>query len=75
MNFDQYLDAKGLSCPLPLLKMKQALNKMPSSQVLKVEATDSGSLRDFRVFCDQSGHQLQQEEGENGEFIFFITKS
>ena len=62
MQIDQLLDAKGLDCPLPLLKAKQALNKMQPGQTLEVLATDQGSIRDFQVFAEQSGNQLVLSE-------------
>ena len=58
----QLLDATGLDCPLPLLKAKQALNKMAEGDVLEILATDVGSQRDFSVFAQQSGHQLLLSE-------------
>lgn len=55
---DVILDAMGLDCPLPLLKAKQALNAMQSGQRLRIFASDQGSVRDFQVFAQQSGHRL-----------------
>lgn len=68
--FDTLLDATGLACPLPLLKAKQALNRMCSGEVLKVMATDAGSVRDFDVFARQSGNTLllSLELGNNYEY-------
>jgi tRNA 2-thiouridine synthesizing protein A len=71
---DQKLDASGLACPLPLLKAKQALNGMESGQILNVICTDSGSVRDFQVFCQQSGNQLLQSGEENGTYIYYLRK-
>jgi tRNA 2-thiouridine synthesizing protein A len=71
---DQNLDASGLACPLPLLKAKQALNGMESGQILNVICTDSGSVRDFQVFCQQSGNQLLQSGEENGTYIYYLKK-
>jgi tRNA 2-thiouridine synthesizing protein A len=71
---NQKLDASGLNCPLPLLKAKQALNGMESGEILNVICTDSGSVRDFRVFCEQSGNQLLQSSEENGTYIYFLRK-
>lgn len=73
-EFDQLLDASGLSCPLPLLKAKQALNKMAVGEVLKVIATDAGSVRDFKAFTDQAGHQLLQSDEVDGQYIYAICK-
>ena len=66
---DQELDLKGMSCPLPLLKAKQALNTMFSGQVLRVLATDPGSVRDFASFAKISGHLLMASEEKDGVFI------
>jgi tRNA 2-thiouridine synthesizing protein A len=71
---NQELDAQGLTCPLPLLKAKQALNRMTANQVLKVLATDAGSVRDFKVFCEQSGHELMCANEKDGVYIYFLRK-
>lgn len=68
------LDTCGLDCPLPLLKAKQALNAMSSGEQLRVRATDPGSQRDFRVFAEQSGHQLLESSEDNGIFIYLLQK-
>lgn len=69
---DQELDLKGMSCPLPLLKAKQALNKMESGQVLRVLATDPGSVRDFASFARISGHELLSSEEVKGVYIHVV---
>ncbi len=74
VDVDIELDASGLSCPLPLLKAKQALNEMSSGQILKVLATDTGSVRDFRVFADQSGHILLDSFEEAGIYNYLLQK-
>ena len=74
MEVDQILDASGLSCPLPLLKAKQALNKLDSGQVLKVIATDAGSVRDFKAFTDLAGHQLLASDEVGDQYIYLIRK-
>jgi tRNA 2-thiouridine synthesizing protein A len=68
------LDTCGLSCPLPLLKAKQALNRMASGEQLRVQATDPGSQRDFRVFAEQSGHRLLASEERDGVFSYLLEK-
>lgn len=68
------LDTCGLACPLPLLKAKQALNSMLSGEQLRVRATDPGSQRDFRVFAEQSGHQLLESSDDNGVFVYLLQK-
>ncbi len=70
------LDARGLDCPMPLLKAKRALNTMAPGERLRIFATDQGSVRDFRVFAEQSGHQLlASEEPETGVYMHLIEKS
>ncbi|MCL6416331.1 sulfurtransferase TusA family protein [Aestuariirhabdus sp. Z084] len=71
---DVELDAKGLNCPLPLLKAKQALNGMEGGQVLRVEATDAGSVRDFKAFCEVAGHKLIASEEVDGTFVHTVKK-
>ena len=74
MNFDKELDARGLNCPLPILRAKKALNDMQSGQVLKIVATDPGSVKDFETFARQTGHALLSQAEANGEFTFFMRK-
>jgi TusA-related sulfurtransferase len=71
---DQILDARGMSCPLPLLKAKQALNTMGSGEVLHVLATDAGSQRDFQRFCELSGHVLLEADCLDLEFHYWLRK-
>jgi TusA-related sulfurtransferase len=72
---DEQLDASGLTCPLPLLKAKQALNRMDAGQVLEVTCTDPGSVRDFKVFSDQSGHVLLKSDQQSGTYIYWLKKA
>ncbi|MFL1513569.1 sulfurtransferase TusA family protein [Pseudomonas prosekii] len=72
---DVELDASGLNCPLPLLKAKLELNRMPSGAVLKVIATDAGSQRDFRTFAKLAGHALLREEDEAGVYRYWLKKA
>ena len=74
MNFDKELNARGLSCPLPIVKTKKALADMATGQVLKVISTDVGSVKDMQAFADQTGNTLVSTAEENGEFIFFMKK-
>ena len=69
------VDARGLECPMPLLKAKRALNAMAAGQVLRVLATDKGSVRDFRVFTEQSGHVLLSSEESEGVYTHLLQKS
>lgn len=74
MNFDKELNARGLSCPLPIVKTKKALADMASGQVLKVISTDSGSVKDMAAFGEQTGNPLLETVEENGEFVFYMKK-
>lgn len=73
-HFDKELDARGLNCPLPILRTKKALTDMASGQVLKVLATDPGSVKDFQAFSKQTGNPLLSSESVNKEFVFFMKK-
>ena len=68
------LDAKGLQCPMPLLKAKKALNEMNPAELLRVWATDPGSVRDFEVFSKQSGHALLESRKEGDTSIYLLRK-
>ena len=68
------LDATGLSCPMPLLKAKKALNELDAGDCLRVVATDPGSVRDFRVFSEQSGHALLESRQEDGRYYYLLRK-
>jgi tRNA 2-thiouridine synthesizing protein A len=74
MDYDRELDARGLNCPLPILRAKKALADLHSGQVLKVLATDPGALRDFQAFSRQTGHELVSHLEEKKEFTFFMRK-
>jgi tRNA 2-thiouridine synthesizing protein A len=71
---DKELDARGLNCPLPILRTKKSLADMSSSQILKVMATDPGSVKDFQAFSKQTGNELLEYDETNGEYIFFMRK-
>ena len=75
MNFDKEYDASGLACPLPIVKTKKALNDMTSGQVLKVVATDPGSVCDMEAFAEQTGNALLESGSENSKFVFFLKKA
>jgi len=74
MNFDKELDARGLNCPLPILRAKKALNDMQSGQVLKIVATDPGSVKDFQAFAKQTGNDLLSQSEAEKEFVFFLKR-
>jgi tRNA 2-thiouridine synthesizing protein A len=71
---DKEIDTRGLNCPLPILRTKKALSDVQSGQVLKVVATDPGSVKDFETFSKQTGHLLLSHAEANGEFTFFMRK-
>lgn len=75
MNFDKELNARNLSCPLPIVKTKKALADMTSGQVLKVISTDTGSVKDMAAFAEQTGNVLLAQEEAGGDFIFYVKKS
>lgn len=74
MNFDKEIDTRGLNCPLPILRAKKALTELTSGQVLKIKATDPGSVRDFAAFAKQTGHGLVDSGEANKEFFYFLKK-
>ena len=71
--FDRELDVRGLNCPLPILRAKKTLGDLTAGQVLKVIATDPGSVKDFQAFCKQTGNELLAHS-EGPEFTFFMKK-
>ena len=74
MQFDRELDARGLNCPLPILKAKKALADMSSGQLLKVISTDSGSVRDFQAFAKQTGNELVEQVANGDEFTIILRR-
>jgi tRNA 2-thiouridine synthesizing protein A len=74
MEFQKELDARGLNCPLPILKAKKALADMASGDVLRVMATDPGSVRDFQAFARQTGNALLEQSETPSEFVFFMRR-
>jgi tRNA 2-thiouridine synthesizing protein A len=74
LQADRELDARGLNCPLPILRTKKALNDMSCGQVLKVLATDPGSVRDFQAFSRQTGNALLSSGESAGVFVFLLQK-
>ena len=74
MHIDKEIDTSGLNCPLPILKAKKALAELQSGQVLKVIATDSGSLRDFQAFAKQTGNELLEQQTLGAEFIHVLRR-
>jgi tRNA 2-thiouridine synthesizing protein A len=74
MNFDKELDARGLNCPLPILRAKKALAELTPGQTLRILATDPGSVKDFQAFAKQTGNELLSSAEKNKEFEFFIKR-
>lgn len=74
MNFDKQLDTCGLACPLPVLKTRDALANLVPGQVLKVIATDAGTLSDMQAFANQTGNKLLSRSQLNGTCIFYMQK-
>ena len=74
MQHDKEIDTRGLNCPLPILRTKRALGGIQSGQVLKIVATDPGSVKDFETFAKQTGHQLLSHSEAGGEFTFLMKK-
>ncbi|MFZ6798567.1 sulfurtransferase TusA family protein [Undibacterium sp. Di24W] len=74
MQFNKELDARGLNCPLPILKAKKALAEMITGEVLRVIATDPGSVRDFKAFSKQTGNELLSHLEVSNEFEYFLKR-
>jgi TusA-related sulfurtransferase len=74
MDAHKEIDTRGLNCPLPILKAKKALAEMLSGQVLKIVATDPGSVRDFQAFARQTGNELLEQSSGNDEFVHYLKR-
>ncbi len=74
-NYDEELDASGLNCPLPILRAKKALNTMDSGKILRIIATDPGSVKDFEAFAKQTGNELLESNEAGGKYEFLIKKA
>jgi tRNA 2-thiouridine synthesizing protein A len=74
MQIDKEVDARGLNCPLPILKAKKALSDMLSGQILRVVATDAGSVRDFQAFAKQTGNELVEQETVGDDFFHIMRR-
>jgi TusA-related sulfurtransferase len=75
IKVDQVLDAKGLSCPLPILKTKKAVESLSKNQVLKVETTDPGSKNDMTSWAKRTGNEILKIDETDKTFVFYIKKS
>jgi len=74
MEIAKEIDTRGLNCPLPILKAKKALAELASGQLLRVVATDAGSVRDFQAFARQTGHELVEQETRGPEFVHVLRR-
>lgn len=74
MDVHKEIDTRGMNCPLPILKAKKALADMASGEVLKVVATDPGSMRDFQAFARQTGHELLEQQTVGPELIHYLKR-
>lgn len=73
-DFNTELDARGLNCPLPILRTKKAMTSMAAGDVLKIVATDPGSVKDMEAYAKQTGNELIGSAENNGEYTFYIKK-
>jgi TusA-related sulfurtransferase len=73
-EYDREVDARGLACPLPILRAKKALADMQSGEILKIVCTDRGSIRDFQAFAKQTGNDLLRQLTAEPEFIHFLRR-
>ena len=74
LNVDLEVDARGLNCPLPILRAKKGINALNSGQILKIIATDPGSVKDLEAFCKQTGNEMLESSQQNGEYHFKLRK-
>ncbi|WP_200758917.1 sulfurtransferase TusA family protein [Effusibacillus dendaii] len=74
MNTDVFVDAKGLSCPMPIVKAKKAIDALQPGQIMELEATDKGSVNDFQSWVKQTKHEMIKMEEDNGVYRFFVKK-
>jgi tRNA 2-thiouridine synthesizing protein A len=74
VQVDREIDTRGLNCPLPILKAKKSLNDMQSGQLLRVVATDPGSVRDFQAFSRQTGNELVEQQTAGEDFIHVLRR-
>ena len=74
VQIDREVDARGLNCPLPILRTKKTLNDMITGQVVRILATDPASVRDFEAFARQTGNLLLQQSEQDGAFVFLLRR-
>jgi tRNA 2-thiouridine synthesizing protein A len=71
----QSLDARGMNCPLPILRTKKALAALSAGETLAITSTDPGSIKDMQAFCKQTGNELVSSNANQGEFVFLVRKA
>ncbi|MBS0500430.1 MAG: sulfurtransferase TusA family protein [Burkholderiaceae bacterium] len=74
MDITKEVDARGLNCPLPILKAKKALSELTSGQLLRVLSTDPGSVRDFQAFARQTGNELVEQQSTQDQFVHVLRR-
>ena len=74
MQIHRELDTRGLNCPLPILKAKKSLNEMSSGQLLRIVATDAGSVRDFQAFARQTGNDLVEQQTLDSDYVHILRR-
>ncbi|WP_417820491.1 sulfurtransferase TusA family protein [Terasakiella sp.] len=74
IEIDKYLDATGMRCPIPVLRASKEIKAMESGEILKITASDSQAPRDFRDFCNASGHELLLNEERDGKYVIILKK-
>ncbi|OLO28504.1 hypothetical protein BTR23_17340 [Alkalihalophilus pseudofirmus] len=75
MEANKMVDAKGLACPMPIVKTKKAMDELNTGEILEIQATDKGAKNDLVAWASSGGHELLSDKEENGVFTFYIKKS
>ena len=75
MNVDKFLDAKGLACPMPIVKTRKSMKELESGQVLEIHTTDKGAVNDLTAWAKSGGHELLQHTEEDDVLKFWIKKA
>lgn len=68
------VDAKGLACPMPIVKAKKGIDSLESGQIMELQTTDKGSMKDFQAWVNQTKHELLESKEDNGIFTFIVKK-
>lgn len=74
MNITKTLDAKGLACPMPVVRTRKSINELETGEILEIHATDKGSVADLTAWAKSSGHEMVDQKEEAGIFMFWIKK-